>query len=222
MRVMIFVDLENFKGSLWGIDKKRQPKYDNFHFFLVDSIAKIFGWEKHNPRLVRCYMYTGEYTESLIQTIKKAKDNCCDVGQQQILTDIYDKNVKRKTSQESLFEYLIGNPFMEIKTTPLKFEIKKGVFQKGVDVLLAVDLLSHAFRDNFDVGIVCSGDLDLLESIKLSKDLGKKIIIVSNGFTVSKNIVKAGDYFYDVSKIPLNELDQISEIVIKKPKGISV
>ena len=39
--------------------------------------------------------------------------------------------------------------------------------------------ISHAYQDNYDLAIVCSGDADLLESTNLVKNLGKKIIVVS-------------------------------------------
>ena len=155
MRIMIFVDLENFRQSLWSIDEQREPRYESFHFFLADYISKRFNWDKHNPRLIRCYVYTGEYTQSLINYIKSSMEHATDTNQKQKLTTYYEKFTKRKDAQDKLFNHMIGYPFLEVKMTPLKFDYYKGVIQKGVDVLLAVDLVLHAFQDNYDVAIIC-------------------------------------------------------------------
>ena len=211
MRIMLFVDLENFRQSIWNIDRRREPKYSNFHYFLIDRLVKKFNWEKHNPRFIRCYIYTGEYTDSVIHSIK----HFADLNQQKYGT-ILNTHISRKEAQEKLFEHLVGCPFVEIKTTPLKFSGGKSVYQKGVDVLLAVDLVYHSAQDHFDLAIVCSGDLDLLESIKLVKNMGKEVIIISNTPELSKNIKKVGDSYFGLSELTLTELDEVSEIVPSK------
>ncbi len=94
--------------------------------------------------------------------------------------------------------------FLELRTKPLKYEGK--VFQKGVDVQLAVDLVSHAHMNNFDAAVICSGDLDLLESLIVVKNLGKKAILVSHPENVSNKMIQISDSFIDLSNCELNTI----------------
>jgi len=47
--------------------------------------------------------------------------------------------------------------------------------EKGVDVRIVVDMLTHAYRDNYDVAILVSGDGDFAEAAKAVADLGKHV-----------------------------------------------
>lgn len=88
------------------------------------------------------------------------------------------KQKRNFKGQKKLFEDLEGNSFIELKTTPLK-QSGAEVYQKGVDVLLATDLVNLAHTNAYDVAIVLSGDTDLIEAVKLVKSLGKTVIILS-------------------------------------------
>lgn len=215
MKIMLFTDLENFKQSLWEIDSRRQPNFDKFHYFLVEDISKKLNWNKYNPRLIRAYLYTGEFTESLLSKIKSSADNAKTQEEKEKLNEEYNKQKRRKESQANLIKYIQYCNFLELKTIPLHFTKQAGVFQKGIDVQLAVDLVHHAYKDNFDVAIVCSGDIDLLESIKLIKNHGKKAILVSHPNVIAKNMIKECDYFYDLSKLKEIELNNLSNMTNK-------
>ena len=222
MKVMFFVDLENFKESLWKINRNRQPDIKNMHFFLFDYFIKKFNWEIHSPRLVRAYFYTGEYTDSMISKIKqdmlKYKKESYEYKK---IDEFINKISSRKDSQEKLLNFAKYQAFVEIKKTPLHYNpgeaIKNsGLFQKGIDVLMAVDLVAHAFQNDFDVAIVCSGDVDLLESLKLIKILGKNAILVSHSSLISKNMIEESDYFCKLEKLEEADLDKISRLVIRE------
>ena len=47
---------------------------------------------------------------------------------------------------------------------------------KGDDVHLAVDLVSGAYEDLYDIAIIVSGDEDFVPAIKKAQKLGRKII----------------------------------------------
>jgi len=90
-----------------------------------------------------------------------------------------EKQGKQSGGQKSLFQELEPNPLIDIKSTPLKQ--KNGeIFQKGVDVLLATDMVNLAhIEESYDIAIILSGDTDMIEAVKLIKSLGKTPIIVS-------------------------------------------
>ena len=52
---------------------------------------------------------------------------------------------------------------------------RKGAKAKGVDIALTKDLLSHAFRDNFDTAVLVAGDGDYLPLVEEVKRLGKRV-----------------------------------------------
>ena len=63
--------------------------------------------------------------------------------------------------------------------TPLKHGDGE-IFQKGVDVMIATDLISLAYNDAYDIAVILGGDTDLIESIRfVRKNLKKKIIVVA-------------------------------------------
>jgi uncharacterized LabA/DUF88 family protein len=52
---------------------------------------------------------------------------------------------------------------------------KQGRKTKGVDITLTRDMLSHAFRGNYDVARLIAGDGDYLPLIEEVKRLGKRV-----------------------------------------------
>jgi uncharacterized LabA/DUF88 family protein len=46
--------------------------------------------------------------------------------------------------------------------------------EKGIDVMIAVDMLEHAIRDQCDACILISGDADFVPALKLVEKSGKK------------------------------------------------
>jgi len=73
--------------------------------------------------------------------------------------------------------------------------------EKGVDVSLAIDLLSMAYKNAYDVAIVVSGDKDLQGAIEEVKRLGKRVEIAAFGSATSEDMKTAGDDFIDLEKI---------------------
>jgi len=169
MKVMIFVDLKNFELSCASVNEHYMLDYYKIPSFLFNLVNKKYNLNKYNPELIRAYAYTGEYTTSLMEQLRKF------YGEDSPKYKEYVEKSKKQKQVESWFDKC---DFFELKLKPLKIRDNEPR-QKGVDVQLAVDLVSHAYQDNYDMAIVCSGDADLLESMTLVKNLGKRIIVVS-------------------------------------------
>ncbi len=207
---MVFIDLENFRHSVWSRIDGVDLKFDKIHFFLFEKIINVLNWEKYNPRFIRAYVYTGEMTSNLVNKIKNTKRKCRDD-----VVDAVSKHHERakelRILQNKAFSIIKNSNFIQLKTIPLKYDIKEGIHQKGVDVQIATDIVSHAYMDNFDVAILCSGDMDLLESIKIVKHLGKKMVLVSCQKEVSDQIIKESDHFFDIAQLTPKELSSVTE-----------
>ena len=52
---------------------------------------------------------------------------------------------------------------------------KGSLKQKGVDVLLAVDMLSKAYSEQYDFAVIIAGDSDFFEVVNAVKDSGKRV-----------------------------------------------
>ena len=83
-------------------------------------------------------------------------------------------NEEKYRSQQKFFSALDDVPYLTIKLGRLE---KRGNIwvEKGVDVHLAVDMLSMAVKNLYDVAILISGDGDFASVIDAVKDLGKHV-----------------------------------------------
>jgi uncharacterized LabA/DUF88 family protein len=196
--MMIFLDLDNFRQSLFRRDKSRFFDFGKFQYFLINLLKNDFNFVNClDESLIRTYAYTGEFTSSLLKKIRNEED--------------VEKYKMRMNAQQRFFDKLNGFNYFELKTLPLKYENGR-FFQKGIDVQMAVDLIYHAFNDNFDLVVICSGDIDLKEAVKLVKNLGKKVIIMSHKRLASKEIVKEADLFINIDELTEEQLNKFSRI----------
>ncbi len=214
MRLMIFVDDENFKANITCIKHERcQDRiidYHKLHHFVIEYLSKNPQYLQEKLTHVRTYIYTGEYTDALIKRIK----NVVMTKKEPTGKDYFESLIKvvenKREGQRKFFLKSMTFNFFEIKRKPLQFTEKKGIFQKGVDVQLAVDLVSQAYINTYDIAILFSGDIDLLESLKLIKNLGKHIIIFSHYKNVAKEMVRESDLLVDLRQIDDSTLDKFS------------
>jgi uncharacterized LabA/DUF88 family protein len=77
---------------------------------------------------------------------------------------------------------------------------KQGDKAKGVDIALTKDLLSHAYRNNYDAAVLVAGDGDYVPLVEEVKRLGKILYLVfflNNG--LNPNLMLASDASYDLA-----------------------
>lgn len=106
---------------------------------------------------------------------------------------------------------------IEIKSLPLKQ--KEGeVYQKGIDVKIATDLVNLAHEKAYDMAIILSGDTDLIEAVRLIRNLGKRVIIISyhtpgnHKLSNISDMITAGDYFLNLRNLANEEIEEMSEL----------
>lgn len=195
---MVFLDLDNFRKGLFIKDKTRFYDFGKFPYFIIRFLKNKLNIESCiDESLIRTYAYTGEYPEHLS---KKISDE-----------NRAESYKRRRRAQQKFFEKIKDFNYFELKTLPLKYEDGK-IFQKGVDVQMAVDLVYHAFSNNFDIVIICSGDIDLKEAVKLVKSFGKKVIIMSHPKLASKELIKEADVFINIEKFNEEQLNEFSRV----------
>lgn len=86
-----------------------------------------------------------------------------------------NENPQSYKAQQSFFNNLYSTPLLELRLGRLQKKSDGRRIQKGVDVKLAVDMLSKAVKNQYDVAILVSGDADFAEVVQEVKDLAKHV-----------------------------------------------
>ncbi len=89
------------------------------------------------------------------------------------LTSDYDEDLRE--GQHRFFESLRRIPYVTVRLGRLHRRPDGSLVEKGVDVAIAVESLSLAHQDAFDVALLVSGDGDYIELVEALKRLGKHV-----------------------------------------------
>ena len=227
MKVMIFIDNSNFFKSINCLDadinQDRVIDYYKLHKFVLNFLSKNSQYKDHKLFHVRTYYYDGEYTELLIKKIRShlAKIPESELNRNKINNNL-EKAIKRMNKQKLEMDRMKSFYFFETRLKPLQYFPSQGVFQKGVDVQLAVDLVSNAYLNNYDIAVLFSGDIDLLESIKLVKSLGKHVIIFSHNRLMSRGMIVACDFYKDLCKLDESQLNEFTHVFEHRENNLNL
>jgi uncharacterized LabA/DUF88 family protein len=90
---------------------------------------------------------------------------------------------ERYKHQEVFFDSINAVPYTELRLGNLVYNNwpNEPPTEKGVDVQLATDMITHNFKNNYDVAILVAGDTDYAGAIQAVKDNGKHVEIVLFG-----------------------------------------
>jgi uncharacterized LabA/DUF88 family protein len=91
---------------------------------------------------------------------------------------------ERFNDQEKFFKSVAAIPYTELRLGHLVYTNQwpsSPPFEKGVDVQLATDMITHAFKNNYDVAILVAGDNDFVGAIQAIKDNGKHVEVALFG-----------------------------------------
>ena len=107
---------------------------------------------------------------------------------------IVDHKDLKYDEQNRYFERIQENNDYEVKLGRL-IKTKDGRYrQKGVDVLLAVDMITKAFLNHYEIAVLLGGDGDYVDLVKSIKDFtGKRIVGAYFQEHVSKRLADSFD-----------------------------
>lgn len=77
--------------------------------------------------------------------------------------------------------------------------LKRNMRQKGVDTLLAVDMLVGAFSGLFDIAVLLAGDADFVPVIEELKRRGVMVAVAGVSSSVSEDLRRVSDRFIEIS-----------------------
>ena len=103
----------------------------------------------------------------------------------------HEKTLELLRNQQKLFEQLRHQGIDIVKGYLLERDGK--YFEKGVDVRLAVDIVTMAQAKAYDVGIIISSDTDLIPAIQAAQRLKREIVHVGFEHQPSLALIRQSD-----------------------------
>ena len=135
-------------------------------------------------------------------------------GKRLIRTYYYDGRIEnppsdywkgRQRRQQSLAAALARQPSLEIRWGKLQFGEDGSARQKGVDVLISLDMLLIAHKNNYDTAVLVSGDGDFADIVRMLKDEGRKVTLVTHLLHSAFSLEEAADDVYDLAHLGLED-----------------
>lgn len=178
---MVFID-----GGYLRSEIKEKFGHDNIKFDLLPHVfAGKVNWSTISMELIRVYYY---------DAIVDPKENAEKYKEQ----ESYFNNIRKIDN----FEVKLGRL---IRTSKENEKYR----QKGVDVLLAIDMISKAHLDHYDIALLLAGDDDYLDMVQAIKDFtGKRIYGAYFERNASPRLVKSFD-----KRVPIT--DEIINQIVK-------
>jgi uncharacterized LabA/DUF88 family protein len=82
--------------------------------------------------------------------------------------------------------------------------------QKGVDTLMALDLVRLAGRGAFDVAVLITGDRDVAEAVRAAQDFGKRVVIATpSRRSVARELAQLADEIIDLDEAAIRSMLKI-------------
>jgi len=90
---------------------------------------------------------------------------------------------ERYKHQQAFFASVRSIPYCELRLGRLVYTNWPTVppYEKGIDIMLTTDLLTHSFKNNYDVAILVAGDSDYVCALQAVKDNGKNVEVALFG-----------------------------------------
>ena len=109
-----------------------------------------------------------------------------------------DRNPQGAQEQQKFLASLYSIPRLEVRLGTTKYRGDQLV-EKGVDIMVATDLLRYAWDDLYDVAILVSGDGDFAYAVQAVKDSGKYVEIAAFPANLSWDMAQIADdrHFFD-------------------------
>ena len=107
---------------------------------------------------------------------------------------IVDETEKEKRQEQSSFFAMMRNvPFCTVRLGRL-VKTRESYRQKGVDIVMAIDMLSKAYAHHYEIAILVAGDGDFVDLVDAVKDAGKRVYGAYLEKHVSEKLFESFDF----------------------------
>jgi len=173
-RVIVFVDGENLTINYGRILEERGEKEVDHIIYEKD----VYVWSKHITQYLR--LYQSEVLRKFYYTSSTGNE------------------VKFTSIKEKLKALGIEVPRV------FKREKGEGKRAKGVDISLAVDMLTYAHKKNYDTAVLIAGDGDYVPLVKAVMGEGRRVVLWYLNKGLSPELKMATDHYFDLGHYLLN------------------
>ena len=97
--------------------------------------------------------------------------------------------------QQKFLATLYNTPYLEVCLGISKYR-GDVLIEKGVDIMMATDVLQFAYRDLYDVAVLVSGDADFAYAMQAVKNLGKHVEVVAFPSNLSYELTQTADVLH--------------------------
>ncbi|MBI4296502.1 MAG: NYN domain-containing protein [Chloroflexi bacterium] len=102
------------------------------------------------------------------------------------------QNPEAYRQQQEFLDILRKTPYLEVRLGGTKLAAGIPV-EKGIDIMLAADLLYFAWNNSYDVAVLVSGDADFAYALKTVKNMGKHTEVAYFESSIGKDLLDAVD-----------------------------
>jgi len=163
-RVMIFIDGGYLREYLKRKFGNDTLSFEGFQDLIIFLIHHV-QYGKIQGELIRTYYY-----DAIVDETEKDK----------------------RQLQKLFFSKLSLAPFCTVRLGRL-VKTREGYRQKGVDILMAIDMLTKAYENHYEIAILVAGDGDFVELVEAVKDTGKRVYGAYIPNHISKELVERFD-----------------------------
>jgi uncharacterized LabA/DUF88 family protein len=97
--------------------------------------------------------------------------------------------------QQEFLETLRKTPYLELRLGTTK--LSQGIpVERGIDVMLATDLLYFAANNTYDIAVLVSGDSDFNYTVQVVKNMGKHVEIAYFENAASRDLINLADFLH--------------------------
>ena len=95
--------------------------------------------------------------------------------------------------QQQFLDLLRKTPYLEVRLGTTK--LAQGIpVEKGIDIMLATDLLHFGWINLYDVAVLVSGDGDFAYALQAAKNMGKHVEVAYFESNTSKDLLDVADH----------------------------
>jgi len=101
--------------------------------------------------------------------------------------------------QQEFLDTLRKTQYLELRLGTTK--LSQGIpVERGIDVMLATDLLYFASNNTYDIAILVSGDSDFSYTLQVVKNMGKHVEVAYFENATSRDLLNSADYLHQLDR----------------------
>lgn len=183
---------------------------------VVDWLRSLGSGELAGQSLERVYWYDGAFDPSHPRAARQRRAFNA-IGQTPGLTLRLGYMVERRSPLEHPIRAALASTAAGLGIAPQSlldefdkhWQFRPRVEQKGVDTLLALDVVHFASRSPGSAAVLVTGDLDLAEAVRQARGLGVKVLVATpNPNTVARQLRRLADGLISIAHADLQRMLQ--------------